>query len=401
MRPLLCAVLLLTAAPAARAGDKAKPNTLTPKEIADGWLLLFDGKTPFGWKVQGEAKIQGDTLILGGTKETVVATTSRFALFELDFHYLAEVPPPGGPGPAFRLDIGPRRSFGTTFFRGRWGELRSSIKFDPETRRRTGRHVEGPLAKQGGGLGSGGFDDRDEPVPTSVQFTVPAGAQLSLRNIKLKPLGLKSIFNGKDLTGWKVFPGRKSRFTVTDKGELHVKDGPGDLQAEGKWKDFVLQLECRTNGKHLNSGVFFRCRAGEYQNGYEAQIRNQFTAEPKQRYKIEECDPKTHTIVVKEIRSPAVDYGTGAIYRRMPARLQASKDNEWFTMTVVAQGKHLATWVNGIQVVDWDDCRPLSDNARKGCCLNAGHISLQGHDPTTDLNFRNFRIIELPGAPAK
>ena len=25
-------------------------NTLTPEEIADGWVLLFDGKTLDGWK---------------------------------------------------------------------------------------------------------------------------------------------------------------------------------------------------------------------------------------------------------------------------------------------------------------------------------------------------------------
>jgi hypothetical protein len=91
-----------------------------------------------------------------------------------------------------------------------------------------------------------------------------------------------------------------------------------------------------------------------------------------------------------------VDYGTGAIYRRMPARLGIAKDGEWFTLTVVADGKHLATWVNGIPVVSWVDNRPPSANARTGCCLNAGHISLQGHDPTTDLSFRNFRLAELP-----
>jgi hypothetical protein len=65
-------------------------------------------------------------------------------------------------------------------------------------------------------------------------------------------------------------------------------------------------------------------------------------------------------------------------------------------MTVVAHGNHFATWVNGIQVTDWTDNRPPSDNARTGYRAAAGHISLQGHDPTTDLSFRNFRIAELP-----
>src|SRR5207248_2613603 len=126
------------------------------------------------------------------------------------------------------------------------------------------------------------------------RLEAPAGTRLTVRNVKLKPLGTKSIFNGKDLTGWKEFPGKKSKFSVNDKGWLNVENGPGDLQTEGKWGDFVLQLECLSNGQHLNSGVFFRCRAGEYQNGYEAQIHNRFTREPAKEYKIEEYDARTH-----------------------------------------------------------------------------------------------------------
>ena len=61
---------------------------------------------------------------------------------------------------------------------------------------------------------------------------------------------MKPLFNGKDLTGWKEFPGKKSKFTVTTEGWINLKDGPGDLQTEGQWADFVLQLECISNGKH-------------------------------------------------------------------------------------------------------------------------------------------------------
>ena len=67
-------------------------------------------------------------------------------------------------------------------------------------------------------------------------------------------------------------------------------------------------------------------------------------------------------------------------------------------MTIVAQGRHFAVWVNGIQVTDWTDNRPLKDNARNGCRLEKGAISLQGHDPTTDIDFRNVRLAELPKA---
>ncbi len=221
--------------------------------------------------------------------------------------------------------------------------------------------------------------------------------ELQLRDIKLRPLDAKLLFNGKDLTGWKIFPGKKSTFSVED-GAINLKNGPGDLQTEGKYANFVLQLECKSNGKYLNSGIFFRCKPDEYQNGYEAQIHNHFTAEPTKDYTIEEYDPKTHELLgKKKVRYAATDYGTGAIYRRIPARKEVAKDGEWFTMTVVAHGNHIATWVNGIQQVDWHDNRPASDNPRTGCRLEAGHISIQGHDPTTDLSFRNIRIAELPG----
>src|SRR5262249_14213160 len=120
-----------------------------------------------------------------------------------------------------------------------------------------------------------------------------AGNGVVFRNIRLKPIGTQPLFNGKDLTGWKKFPGRKSTFSVTKEGWLNIKNGPGDLQTVGQWDDFVLQLDCISNGKHLNSGVFFRCKPGEYQQGYEAQIHNQFTEKPTHEYTIEDYDPKT------------------------------------------------------------------------------------------------------------
>src|SRR5205823_194330 len=164
-----------------------------------------------------------------------------------------------------------------------------------------------------------------------------SGNGIIFRSVKLKPIGAQPLFNGKDLTGWKKYEGdakrAKSTFAVSPEGWLTIKDGPGDLQTTGQWSDFVLQLDCKTNGKNLNSGVFFRCRPGEYQNGYEAQIRNQFTREPTQAYTVEEYDPQTHRLLgKKKVMATAVDYGTGAIYRRQPARKEAARDHEWFTL---------------------------------------------------------------------
>ena len=51
--------------------------------------------------------------------------------------------------------------------------------------------------------------------------------KVEFKNVKLKPLGLASIFNGRDLAGWHTVEPNKSKFTVNEKGELNVKNGGG------------------------------------------------------------------------------------------------------------------------------------------------------------------------------
>src|SRR5690606_28595995 len=114
---------------------------------------------------------------------------------------------------------------------------------------------------------------------------------------------------------------------------------------------------------------------GELMNGYEMQIHNGQ----------KESDPAKPS-----------DFGTGAIYRRIPARRVMARDHEWFAMTLLAHGPHIATWVNGVQVVDWTEPRNPHANPRNGLRLEPGTFCIQGHDPTTDLLFRGLRLVELP-----
>jgi hypothetical protein len=95
-------------------------------------------------------------------------------------------------------------------------------------------------------------------------------------------------------------------------------------------------------------------------------------------------------------RTKPIDCGTGGFYRRQDARLVASDDFAWTNMTLVASGPHMAAWVNGIQVSDWTDKRPADPNPRKGLRLEQGTLIIQGHDPTTDLSFKNLNAAELP-----
>jgi hypothetical protein len=211
--------------------------------------------------------------------------------------------------------------------------------------------------------------------------TIGEQHQASIRNVFLRPTQMKDLFNGKDLKSWKLFTGdekkQKSQFEVTPNKEIRVLNGPGDLQTESQYADFCMQFDCKTNGKLLNSGIFFRCLPDQYQQGYEAQIQNGFKDND---------------------RTKPVDFGTGAIYRRTPTRKVVPDDGEWFTMTILVTGPRIRTWVNSYPTVDWTDDRPANTNARSGKKLDAGPISIQGHDPTTDILFRNLKISDMTKA---
>lgn len=376
LRALLALALL--ASPCFADTDEPKPNVLTPKEVADGWLLLFDGETAFGWEpvvdnkddAKPDLKVKDGTLVLTGGK---VRCTVTLGQFELRGEYRTAAKE-AGLDVGFRKPRGVGLSMGDNFRPKQAAEWRPFlVRLSNEETTIAAGDVEKPgISATGGALVSNAVGE--------ITFRAPANAPVELRNVKLCPLGAKPLFTGKNLDGWKVNqadPKRaSSKWEVTKDGELSVKNGPGDLVSEKEFDNFVLQFECKTLGKALNSGVFFRCMPGQYQNGYEAQIQNAYKDDD---------------------RTKPADFGTGAIYRRVPARKVVSDDNEWFTMTVVANGKRISTWVNGYQTVDWVDDRKESDNPRQGYRAAKGPLSIQGHDPTTDILFRNIRVAELPG----
>lgn len=312
----------------ARAEDHQAPP-LTAQEIADGWISLFDGESTFGWT--------GKPRFVAGQLWAVQGETIRFAI---------PLPP---------------------------GELQQIPATVPVTAEPLDAKLAGITTQEATANGI-----RMQFVATSVIAFKGGDKGSSLTSLRYRPKRTTPLFNGKDLTGWKIFTGdpkrNLSKFDITPAGELSLKNGPGDLQTERQFDNFLLQLECKTNGTALNSGVFFRCIPDQYQNGYEMQIQNAY----------KEND-----------RTKPADFGTGAIYRRIPARKVVSNDNTWFAMTLLAHGPMIATWVDGYPVVNWKDERAPDENPRKGLRTAKGHLSIQGHDPTTDLLFRNIRIVEI------
>src|SRR5207253_1190198 len=198
--------------------------------------------------------------------------------------------------------------------------------------------------------------------------------------LAVRPLGLTSIFPGANLAGWgriehpRRQPERRTDWQVVD-GALRVSGGPGCLEYRGgRFGDVVLQVNARTRARYANGGVFFRSQPGLFLMGYEAQIYN----------RCEGGDP-----------SRPSRYATGAIDDRQNARRLVSRDFQPFTLTVIARGPHLATWVNGYQVTDWTDDRRPDDNPRQGRRTEPSTIQLQAHDGGTDIEFRDIQVLDL------
>lgn len=404
---------------AAAASAEPALNTLSPAEAAEGWILLFDGKTKFGWVAEDPAnekdwKVEDGALTCdskaGFNHLKNKAVFQNFHL-KLDFW----VNKKGNSGVFFRGATGGKpfvgRENGQLKVTGYEAQIddndprgllyqtgalydvapaQSLIKGEEEWRSyeiiADGDHI---VTKINGQTQVDAERSLFSAGHIGLQHHNP-GSVIKYRNIKLKPLGLEPLFNGKDLTGWKVVdrggrPGQKllrQQWTVRD-GLLHVEvppiegvrtGGQGQIETEKTFKNFLLQLDVRTNGTHLNSGVFFRSIPGEVWAGYEAQIRNQWLGE----------------------RSHPIDYGTGGVYNLVRARRVVSSDKEFFKMTVCAADRYIGVWVDGEQVADFTDNRQEHRSARSGYCPHAGAIALQSHDPTTNLDFKNIEIAVLP-----
>lgn len=90
---VLGATVLVVLLPAGvRADERAKPNTLTPKEVAEGWVLLFDGKTTKGWTSPNGSKwtVFGGMLAPRAGKLGLLVTMKEFGPCEIRLQCLAK-----------------------------------------------------------------------------------------------------------------------------------------------------------------------------------------------------------------------------------------------------------------------------------------------------------------------
>jgi len=393
-------LLALFCLPVAIQPLDAQPNTLTSEEIADGWLLLWDGRTEFGWEWHGDAvwSFRDGVIKAASGENGWLGTTTTFGDFHLQLEFKTAAD--GNSGvflrsaregqphrTGYELQIYDEQPQGFNTGSLVFYDKADPVKLIPDEWNRfdvfaEGSHFQvilnGRLVYEG-----------DNPTHASgvIGLQYNKDKPIEFRSIKLRPLGLDPLFNGRNTEGWQRV-GRPNRpgndeWTVND-GVLHVEGGPGQLETKQTFKNLALQLDVLVNAsspdKHPNSGIYFRGYPNQPWSGYEAQIRNEFSD--------------------GDITRP-VDIGTGGLYLWQPTRGVVSRDNEWFTYTVLAYDRHISLFVNGIQTANYEEVKPEGANARKQANLRSGTISLQAHDPTTNLDFRNIRAAEIAERPMR
>lgn len=207
--------------------------------------------------------------------------------------------------------------------------------------------------------------------------------------------GYISLFNGKDLSGWKSNDEVPGVFTV-ENGELKVAGGRAHLfyvgqDGKASFKNFELKLKVKTTSGG-NSGVYFHTKYQEKgwpDAGYECQVNSTHT------------DPKKTGSLYGVINILALQPGQkepeGGKHIKVPAA--PSKDDEWFDYVIRVEGRHITLQVNGQTTVDftepegWDPAKELKN--MPGRKLSDGTIAIQGHDPKSVTFYKDIFIKAL------
>lgn len=174
-----------------------------------------------------------------------------------------------------------------------------------------------------------------------------------------------SLFNGKDLTGWKLSNKMSQETKWEVKDGLLVGTGPaGMLFHEGEYTNFRYRVEAMINDNG-NSGQYFRCTDNPgFLDGYEAQIN------------------ATHGDRIK----------TGSLYKFKETYILDTaphKPGEFFVQEVVAEGNKVTIFVNGKQVSETTDPKET---------FKSGRFAIQQHDPKSVITIRKVEVMELPAS---
>ena len=164
-----------------------------------------------------------------------------------------------------------------------------------------------------------------------------------------------TLFNGKDLTGWRLInPKQENGFKVVDgilvNDPVQKEDAPhisyGNLRTDKLFEDFNLKIEVNVP-KGSNSGIFLR-------GMYEVQVLDSYG---------------------KVLDS----HNMGALYSRITPTVGAEKPaGTWQSLDMTLCDRHLTVLLNGIKIIDNQPVYGPTGGAMISDVFSPGPIYLQG-----------------------
>ncbi len=163
------------------------------------------------------------------------------------------------------------------------------------------------------------------------------------------------LFNGKDLTGWRLInPKDKNGWSVKDgvlvndpvqkKGRPHIRYG--NLRTDQEFEDFNLKLQVNVP-KGSNSGIYLR-------GIYEVQVYDSYG-------------------------KPLDSHHMGAIYSRITPTVAAEKPaGEWQDLDITLCDRHVTVILNGKKIIDNQPLLGVTGGALTADEFSPGPIFLQG-----------------------
>ena len=200
------------------------------------------------------------------------------------------------------------------------------------------------------------------PVPAVKKAPAPKKAEAKMAAPKPKSEWI-NLFNGKDLTGWKISDNGKWE---VKNGEIIAQGARSHLYTESTYKNFEFKAEVMTEFG-ANSGIYFHTKfqeTGWPAAGYETQVN------------------VTHHDPVK----------TGSLYGVVKLFETDAQDNKWWEQNIIVKGKHIVVKIDGKKVIDYVEPNNVEGTRR----ISEGAFALQAHDPNSVTHYRNIRVKRLP-----
>jgi len=231
----------------------------------------------------------------------------------------------------------------------------------------------------------------------SSAFTTMAAAGPQMA--PAEPEGMRSIFNGKDLTGWSGDPRLWSVRDGAIRGETTArKKAVGNtflIWTDGRTKDFELRLSFRVSSAN-NSGIQYRSKhitEGKVRNkwvvrGYQHEIRNSNELPSVAGFIYDEGGKRGRVCLVGQKAVWGVD-GKKTITGKLISAEEFAKlfkVDDWNDVVIIAKGHNIRHYLNNRLILDFTDNDPK-------LALLDGVLAMQLHaGKPMWTEFKNIRI---------